>query len=395
MNIRPNVRPLAPFQALPTRLVLAALVVTTALIAPAAAPLEAQAPSGPITPQPGIAVQQPPPQPKIGVRVTLVNVPVTVRDNKGQLINNLEAKDFRVTDNGIPQQILHFDMGGDQLSLVILIENSSRVAVMLQQIRKSAALFGQTVMGPGAEAAVIAFNDSVDKLQDFTSNSDQIESIVAHLKSGTSGTKLYDAMSLGVEMLSARPQPSAEKPGSRRVLFIMSEATDNGSGTQFGEVLRQAQLANITIYSVGLSSTRAELQAQPRDTVVRPTPRGIPGGTPVPGTAQTPETEDARYGSGDLSQAIIWAVQHAGDKIKGNPLELATAGTGGAHLPTFKNRSIEKAIDEIGGELHSQYSVAYTPTGTNDVGYHEIKIAVDRAKTKLRIRPGYYITASN
>jgi hypothetical protein len=74
---------------------------------------------------------------------------------------------------------------------------------------------------------------------------------------------------------------------------------------------------------------------------------------------------------------------------------LATAGTGGAHLPTFKNRSIEKAIDEIGGELHSQYSVAYTPTGTNDVGYHEIKITVDRAKTKLRTRPGYYITASN
>jgi VWFA-related protein len=395
MNIRPNVRPQAPHQAFPTCPVLAALVVATALIVPAAPPLTAQAPSGPITPQPSVAIQQPPPQPKIGVRVTLVNAPVTVRDKKGQLIDNLEAKDFRVTDNGVPQQILHFDMGGDQLSLVILIESSSRVAIMLPQIRKSAPVFGQSVMGPGAEAAVIAFNDSVDKLQDFTSNSDQIESTIAHLKSGTSGTKLYDAMSLGVEMLSARPQASAEKPGSRRVLFIMSEATDNGSGTQFGEVLRQAQLANITIYSVGLSSTRADLQAQPHDVAVQPAPRGIPGGPPMPGTVQTPDTEDARYGSGDLSKAIIWTVQHAGDKIRGNPLELATTGTGGAHLPTFKNRSIETAIDEIGGELHSQYSVAYTPTGTNDLGYHEIKITVDRPKAKLRTRPGYYITPSN
>jgi VWFA-related protein len=394
MNTRTNVRPQAPFQTRPACLVFPAIVVAV-LIASVAAPLGAQAPSGPITPQPGITIQQPPPQPKIGVRVTLVNAPVTVRDSKGQLIDNLEAKNFRVTDNGVPQQILHFDMGGDQLSLVILIENSSRVAMMLPQIRKVGVIFGQTVMGPGAEAAVIAFNDSVDKLQDFTSSSDQIESTIAHLNSGTSGSKLYDAMSLGVEMLSGRPQASAEKSGRRRVLFILSEATDSGSGSQFGEVLRQAQLSNITIYSVGLSSTRADLQARPRDTSVRATPPGIMGAPPMPGTVQTPETENARYGSGDLAQAVIWAVQHAGDKIKGNPLELATIGTGGAHLPTFKDRSIENAIDEIGGELHSQYSLSYTPAGTNDVGYHEIKITVDRAKSKLRTRPGYYITPTN
>jgi VWFA-related protein len=355
-------------------------------------PLAAQAPSGPIAPQPGVAIQEAPAPPKIGVRVTLVNAPVTVRDSKGQMINNLDARNFRVTDNGIPQQILHFDMGGDPLSLVILVESSSRVAPLLPQVRRSGVIFAQTVMGAGAEAAVIAFNDSVDKLQDFTSSADQIESTINHLSLGTSGCKLYDAMAIAVEMLSSRPQPSADKPGHRRVIFILSEATDAGSGSQFGEVLRQAQLSNITIYSVGLSSTRAELQAKPRDTSMRPTPRGIMGAPPMPGTIQTPETEDTRYGSGDLSQAVVWAVQHIGDKIKGNPLELATAGTGGTHLPTFKDRSIENAIDEIGGELHSQYSVTYTPTGTNDAGYHEIKVTVDREKAKVRTRPGYYVT---
>src|SRR5215475_4538321 len=190
--------------------------------------LLAQAPSGPIAPPANMPVQQAPP-PKIGVRVTLVNTPVTVRDSKNQMINSLEAKDFRITDNGVPQQILHFDMGGDPPAIVFLLETSSRIAPMLSQVRKSASVFAQTVMGANAEAAVISFNDSVDKLQDFTSNSDQIESVIHNLSPGTSGAKLYDAMSVGVEMLSGRPQPSAEKPGRRRVLFILSEAADNGS----------------------------------------------------------------------------------------------------------------------------------------------------------------------
>jgi VWFA-related protein len=357
-------------------------------------PLTAQSPTGPIAPQPGVAVQQPPAQAKIGVSVALVNTPVTVRDSKGQMIHTLDAKDFRVTDNGVPQHILHFDMGGDPLSLVVLVETSSRVDAMLPQIRKSGIVITQTVVGATGEAAIISFDDSVDKLQEFTANADKIEKTFTDLQAGTSGSKLYDAMAVGVEMLSGQPQPTADKPGRRRVMLILSEATDVGSGTQFGEVLRQAQLANVTIYSVGLSTTRAELQAAPRNTTPQVTPPGTFGTPPMPGTVQTPDTEAARLGSGDLMPAIIWAVKHVKDKVKGNPLALATAGTGGEHLATFKDLSIDKAIDEIGGELHSQYSVTYAPTGTNDAGYHEIKVAVAKhgsSNWKIRSRPGYYI----
>jgi len=272
-------------------------------------PLAAQSPTGPIAPQPGVAVQQPPA--KIGVSVALVNTPVTVRDSKGQMIHTLDAKDFRVTDNGIPQHILHFDMGGDPLSLVVLVETSSRVDPILPQIRKSGIVITQTVVGATGEAAVIGFNDSVDKLQEFTANADKIEKTFTDLQAGTSGSKLYDAMAVGVEMLSGQPQPTADKPGRRRVMLILSEATDIGSGTQFGEVLRQAQLANVTIYSVGLSTTRAELQAASRDTTPQVTPPGTFGTPPMPGTVQTPDTEAARLGSGDLVPAIVWAVKHA------------------------------------------------------------------------------------
>jgi VWFA-related protein len=368
----------------------------TLLLALAEAPARAQAPSGPIAPKPGAEVQQPPKntQAKVKVQVALVNTPVTVRDGRGDMVHDLEAHDFHITDNGVAQQISHFDLGGDPISLVILVETSSRIAPLLPEMRKTGILFTQTVMGPTGEASVVAFNDSVDKLQDFTTNGDLIENTIAHLGQGTSGSKLYDAMAVGVEMLSGRPQATADKPGRRRVLMILSEATDAGSEAKLGEVLRQAQLANVTIYSVGLSTTRAELQAKPKDTRPQITPPGTFPLPPQPGVPQTPTSEENRYGNIDLLALAVWAVQHIHDQVKDHALEVAATATGGAHLSTFKDRSIEKAIDEIGGELHSQYTISYAPTGSDAAGYHEIKVNVVRngAKNlKVRARPGYYL----
>ena len=357
-----------------------------------------QSPSGPLPPKPGVDVQLPPTnaQAKVKVQVTLVNTPVTVRNGRGDMVHDLEARDFRITDNGVAQQISHFDLGGDPLSLVILLESSSRIEPLLPQVRKTGTLFTQTVMGPTGEAAVVGFNDGVDKLQDFTTNGDLIESTITRLREGTSGSKLYDAMAVGVEMLTGRPQATVDKPGRRRVLMILSEATDDGSEAKLGEVLRQAQLANVTIYSVGLSTTRAELQAPPKDTRPKITPPGTFPLPPQPGTAQTPTSEENRYGNIDYLALAIWAVQHAENKIKDHALEVAATATGGAHLATFKDRSIEKAIDEIGGELHSQYTLSYTPSGSDASGYHEIKVNVlrnDAKNLKVRARPGYFLAS--
>jgi VWFA-related protein len=354
-------------------------------------PLRAQSPSGPIAPQPGSRIQQAPQQPKIVSRVALVNTPVTVRDAKGEMVHDLDQKDFQVTDNGIPQKITHFDLGSDPLSLVILVETSSRIDPLLPELHKTGILLAETVMGPDGEAAVVGFSDTVDKLQDFTANHDLIQRTLANLKSGASASKLHDAMAIGVEMLSGRPQPTAQSPGRRRVMLVISEATDEGSETKLGAVLRQAQLSNVTIYSVGLSTLRAGLQAEPKNTTHSATPPGTFGLPPQPGVPQTPTTEAARYGSGDLLGAVIWAIQHVKDKVTGHSLALAATATGGAHLATFKDKSIEKAIDEVGGELHSQYSISYVPTGTNETGYHEIKVSVNKNGLKVRARPGYYL----
>ena len=305
---------------------------------------------------------------KIKIQTILVNEPVTVRDSDGEMVHNLELKDFRITDNGVVQTITHFELGGDAISLVVLVETSSRIDALLPDLRRCGILLSEGVMGPNAEAAVVGFNDSVDKLHDFTSSADAIEKTFARLQDGTSGSKLYDAMALAVEMLSSRPKPTATQPGRRRVMLVLAESDDKGSKAKLGAVLRQAQLENVTIWSVGLSTVHATLLNRAKM-----------------------KLSDPGWGDNNLIPVAIWAVTNIKDQIFRNGLQIATTATGGTHFATWRDRSIQGAIDEIGGELHSQYLLMYTPTGTNAEGYHEIKVEVDKTNLKVRSRPGYFM----
>ena len=305
---------------------------------------------------------------KIKIQTILVNEPVTVRDSNGEMVHNLELKDFRITDNGVEQTITHFELGGDAISLVVLVETSSRIDALLPDLRRCGILLSEGVMGPNAEAAVVGFNDSVDELHDFTSSADAIEKTFARLQDGTSGSKLYDAMALAVEMLNGRPKTTAIQPGRRRVMLVLAESDDKGSKAKLGAVLRQAQLENVTIWSVGLSTVHATLLNRAK---MKPS--------------------DPGWGDNNLIPVAIWAVTNIKDQIFRNGLQIATTATGGTHFATWRGRSIQGAIDEIGGELHSQYLLMYTPTGTNAEGYHEIKVEVDKTNLKVRSRPGYFM----
>lgn len=352
--------------------------------------------SGPIAPKPGQTVQTAPQgasqkslDQSIRVRVNLVNTPVIVRDAKGELVLDLEEGNFRVLDNGVEQKLEGFDMGAGPLSVVIVMETSSRIQALLPALRRTGVLFTETVVGENGDAAVIGYDDEVNHLQDFTSDHDAIDKTIANLQSGTSGTRLYDALASAVGMLEKRPE------SRRRVIITVAEAVDSGSEEKLGQVLRDAQLANITIYSVGLSSTAAEMRG-PQKSGAPPsaTPPGVFGQPPIPGTPQTPTTEATRNGNIDIMALAVWVVQHAEAAVKERPLEVATAATGGSYQSTVKDASIEKAIDEIGGELHAQYTLSYRPTGTEPSGYHEIRVQVaDRRPLTVRSRPGYYLPA--
>ena len=345
--------------------------------------------AGPLNPRPGQQTQ-PQQRPPIRVSVAVVSTPAVVHDSKGNLLLDLTRGDFRVFDNGLEQRLEEdgFDMGGAPLSVAIVVETSSRVEALLPAIHRTGILFTQTVLGESGDAAVIGFHDEVSKLLDFTGDHEAIERTISRLSRGTSGARLYDALSQAVSLLKNRPATR------RRVIITLAEATDTGSEEKLGDVLREAQLANITIYSVGLSTTAADLRGAPRSSSApAATPPGTIGLPPRPGTVQSPTTEAQRGGSADLLALAVWVIQHATEPFRENALELAAAATGGLHQSPVRDRSIETAIDQVGGELHAQYTLSYRPSGT-EAGYHEIKVMVDRSGVEVRSRPGYYLGAS-
>ena len=355
-----------------------------------ATPAHTQGTSGPVAPKPGATVQNAP-DGAIRVKVALVNTPVAVSDAKGELILDLDKRDFHVLDNGVEQTIESFDLGAEPLSVVLVFETSSHIATILPAVQKSAILFTQTVVGPSGEAAILGYSDGVDRLLPFTFDSDQIEKTITNLKVGTGGAHLYDALSDAVGLLEDRPV------SRRRVIIVVGEARDSGSEGKLGEVLREAQLSNVVIYTVGLSTAAAALRSPQQSGPTQSTPPGTFGMPPVPGTAQTPtseQTQRSAAGPVDLLALAEWTVQNVKAVVKDRPLEIATAATGGLYQSTFRDHTIENAIDTIGGELNAQYTLTYRPTGSETTGYHRIRVTVNRPGSTVRTRPGYYLAAN-
>ncbi len=163
------------------RTFVARLAVLTITLVVSTASVRAQGTQGPIAPKPGATVQNNP-EGAIRVKIAVVNAPVAVSDAKGELILDLEKKDFHIFDNGTEQTIDTFDLGGEPLSVVLLFETSFRVTPLLPAVQKSAIIFTQTVIGPTGEAAVLGYSDRVDRLLPFTADHDQIEKTIGNLE---------------------------------------------------------------------------------------------------------------------------------------------------------------------------------------------------------------------
>jgi len=381
LNLHLKLQLLAPL------MVAVSAVLACTLLVPAA---RAQGePPGTVQQQTGSTPQTPPPDAvqSIRVRTSEVTAPVTVRNRKGELVLDLTKKDFRLYDDGKLQKITHFDLGGEPFDIALAVQTSPRVQGLLPAVRKTGILFTQVVMGQTSRAAVISFAGAVNVLQNFTSDQDAIQKTINNLSVGSGGAHLYDAMARGVSLLENQPR------GRRRILLVIGEPLDSGSQSKLGQVLRMAHVGNVTVYSIALSITEADL-TQPPD-YTGPAPIGPPGTFPVPvrpGMPVNPGIESQyEMPPANLSALGVWLLRTGKNAVTRNSLEVASQSTGGLSLGPRKDRAIQHDMDEIGGELHAQYTLGYQPPGGEKPGYHTIRVTVDRHDDHVRTRPGYYI----
>ncbi len=315
-----------------------------------------------------------------------VTVPLTVRSPKGEYIHDMLQADFTIFDNDVEQRITGFDVSFLPISMVICVQTSDRVEGILGDIRKSAYLFTELVLGANGEAAVLTFDSRIKLLEDFTNDTRRIDKALKSMRIGTSAVAMADATYSAIRMLLRRPE------NHRKVIVLISESQNNGSRIGLGESLRTAQLYNISIYAVRLSTLSARLR---RKAEVRPPniPAGVVVRPTMPGTPATPtaQQQSSYTVTPNMIPIIIDLVRGVKNLIFTNPLEILADGTGGRDFSPRTSSGVQESIIRIGEDIRSRYRLSYSPNNLNERGiYHRIRVEVPYEKLRVRHRVGYF-----
>jgi VWFA-related protein len=317
-------------------------------------------------------------------QTNIVIVPTTVRNRNGEVVDGLQLQDFELYDNNKLQKITA-DVREEPLSLVIAVQRSSNLTEVLPKIQRIGSLLNQLLAGQEGEVAVIGFDHRIQVMQDFTSEGEKISEAMKKMTPGSAEHAVNDAVDAGIRMLTKRPRER------RRVLLLIAEKRDKGSQLRLREALTAAQFANISIYSLDISTIVAALTDKgmpPRPPPIPPEAIYMPGG----GTA-TPTTVDQNYYNGNYIPLFVDIFKATKSMFVDDTLDVFTRFTGGREYPFVGERSLEKAVEAISEELHSQYLLSYQPNNQGEGGFHDIKVTVNRRNLDVRTRPGYWVAA--
>jgi VWFA-related protein len=314
--------------------------------------------------------------------VVNVQVPVTVRDAKGNFVNGLAPVDFQLLDQGVPQPV-KLDVAAYPISLVVAVQSDATARQILPTVQKTASIFGPLVAGETGEIAVIGFDHMVRVHTPFTSNQEEIKAGFAKLKPGSTQHHLDDAAMEAVRMLNRRGKDR------KKVLILISETRDVGSAVTPRDVVTQAEFSDVQIYAVSMNHLVNQLTTQAEPNRPHPVPPEFRGNLPM-GTMRT-GTTDAQTNMGNWTPIFKEFFALVKGIFVPNSLEVYTKLTGGREQNFVSLSGLEDAVHEIGEEIHSQYLLTFAPQ-SQEGGYHEITVIVPTAPNlKVTARTGYWI----
>ena len=302
---------------------------------------------------------------------TEVIVPVTVTDDKGRFVSNLVKNDFRVLDEGKPQNIEFFSHVEKQpvvAGFLIDLSNNSRIHWKTYQDAILELVWNLLPGDKRYTGYLISFGNTADIVVNTTWDSEKIAEKVRKMKPG-GGAALYDAIYLAC---TRRELVKGEPYEPRRVIIVVGDGHDNSSTHNLEEVLELAQRNLVTIY--GISTMAFGFSNEDQDVLERLTRK-------TGGHVEYPLNSLYKDVSGYLS----------------NPSDdgnyALTVGTGG-YAAQISN-GIIKAVGGIGGEITTQYILRYRPDYDQDVSrpktYRKITVDIPGIpNVKISAREGYY-----
>jgi len=341
----------------------------TAVWLPAAVSLLAQTPSPQEAPAPRArpappATHQSEAQTKIRVNSDLVVLPVTVKDQFGDLVADLEQPDFRIFDDDVEQSVDVFTIEAFPLSLVVLIDDDLKSKDAAQTTPTLRAITGG--ISASDEALICRFDLSFYPGDAFSSDLDKLwtdlKNAQDHSAASTAGPVPFVASPSDHPAGVGEPTPKATVNAGSRPTKALDDAihsaatllhdrgtarrkivlvvSDGVNGPQFnhytyGDTLEALLRDNISVYSLAVGSSLSKRK---------------------------------------FSRLINYADDSGGD--------IYYASTSSA---------MEKLYSQITEEARHEYTLAYVPRGANSHStYHKVEVRVDRPGVSVKTRQGYY-----
>lgn len=193
--------------------------------------------------------QQPPPPPSpqsaIVVNSNLVDIDATVTDHDGNLVTGLKAANFRVFDNGQPQQITNFGPSDAPITVVVLLEYSS---TLWNYFADRGAYWAEGFLAhlkPQDWVALKTFDLNTHLVQDFTQNKAEVDQDIQQLGFPTfHEAVLFDALYQTIDQLR-------DVKGKKSIVVIAS-GYDTFSKHNLDQILDRLKESEVTIFCVGM-----------------------------------------------------------------------------------------------------------------------------------------------
>src|SRR5882724_2168530 len=205
-------------------------------------------------PAPQAPATQQPEAPAIKVQVEEVIVPVTVTDEKGRFVSDLEQKDFQIMDEGKEQTIRFFTRERSQPVVVgFLIDMSNASRLHWKNYKDAAIELVQNLIpgdNPKFSGYLIAYANEAELAVNTTTDPEPIVQKIEKLKP-SGGSALYDAIYMAC---TSRKFFEGEPIEPRRILVVVGDGHDNASKKTINEALEIAQRKLVTIYGVSTTA---------------------------------------------------------------------------------------------------------------------------------------------
>jgi Ca-activated chloride channel family protein len=278
--------------------------------------------------------------PTLKVASNLVAVSAVVRDQSGQPVANLTRNNFLLKQDGKPQPVTYFSQGSDlPLTLALMVDTSgSQRAYIADEIAAGQSFFPAMMTRPDDRAVLVQFDSVILQLAKITSSVPTLEHALAYLSQShadyqntnrsNAGTLLYDAI-VAVAHIELGNQIG------RRAMVILTDGGDNGSHFDKKTAIKEAQRANVMVYSVYYSNGGGD--------------------------------ED---GLKDISRQ-----------------------TGGREFSVDSHMTLQQIYASIASDLRLQYELGYRPPDPRPNKYHKIDLRSTNKTLTVQARDGYFTPA--